>query len=131
MTKDKKIVWRLSELPSAGEVAELVEAEVLSKEEAREILLNELDKKDELEKKSEQVKSLEEQIKFQQDLIEKLIQQLGRTHGFWNITHTYTPRYPTTYWLTSAGGTSGTALYTMNVSDNKVIASSSSTGKIS
>lgn len=123
MTKDKKIVWRLSDLPTAGEVAELVEAEVLTKEEAREILLNELDKKDELEKKTEQVKSLEEQIKFQQDLIEKLIQQLSRQHTFWNVTHTYTPRFPTTYWLSN---TSGTAAYTMSVSDNKVIASSSS-----
>lgn len=66
MTTKTKIKWRLSELPTGAEVAQLVKEGVLSKEEAREILFNQED--EEIREK----KSLESEIKFLRDLVERL-----------------------------------------------------------
>src|SRR3990167_8079487 len=62
----KKIVWRLKEQPTPGSLGELVKEGLLTKDEAREILFNS-ETEDERDKKS-----LESEIKFLRELVEKL-----------------------------------------------------------
>ncbi len=66
MTK-KDLNWRLKKLPTAGEVAALVEQKVLTKDEAREILIS----KDDTPKT---VKKLQEEIVFLRGLVDKRIE---------------------------------------------------------
>jgi hypothetical protein len=90
-----KLNWRLSELPNASEVADLVEQEVITKEEARSILFKTEDERN----KDEEVKALREQIKF----MEKVVDALTRNK---HTTITYTPTYPTlTRWSSGTGST--------------------------
>lgn len=89
------MVWRLKDLPTGDEVAALVEQGVLSKDEAREILLRD----EEEENKDEKVKALKEQIEF----LQKVVDALTRRQY---TTITYTPTHPTVYWQ-SWGGTLG------------------------
>lgn len=86
-----KLNWRLKDLPTADEIASLVEQEVITKEEAREMLFKD---KDEL-KVDEKVKSLKEQIEF----LEGVVDRLTKNRSSW--TWTYTPSYPTIYWNTA------------------------------
>jgi hypothetical protein len=62
----KKLIWRLSSLPTPTELTLLVEKELITREEAREILINE---KDVTEPKSDELKS---EIEFLRKLVEKL-----------------------------------------------------------
>lgn len=101
----KDLTWRLSELPDATDVARLVEQMVITVDEAREILFRERTNDDKSDRYVE-VKSLKEQIKFQQDTIDKLISKLGKVQ----FTNTYIPRYPTSYWVSS--GTTGSGMLT-------------------
>ena len=57
MTK-KKLKWRLSKLPTAKEVQELLDAKIISKEEARAIFFTEEDEKE------QDFESLNSEIKF-------------------------------------------------------------------
>lgn len=125
MTKNEKeeLLWRFKQLPTAGEVAALVEQGVLSKEEARALLFNSKDEKD----KQEEHNALKEQIKFQQDVIDKLISQLSRTNNLWTFTQTYRPRYSTEYWMTTTGTNYG---YSLGSSGSVVLCSTNS-GNIS
>lgn len=67
MTKNKKnLSWNLPELPTGGELAELVDTGVISKEEAREIMFGAA------ESDKEVIKTLQEQIEFLQDLVKEL-----------------------------------------------------------
>ena len=66
MTKKKELVWRLATKPTAHEVTELLSNGIISKEEAKEILFNQK------ENDSRDIKSLESEIKFLRDLVEKL-----------------------------------------------------------
>lgn len=66
MSKTTKTKWRLSELPTPSELTELVTAGILTKEEAREILIS-LETDEERDKKS-----LQGEIKFLRELVEKL-----------------------------------------------------------
>lgn len=106
MTK-KQLKWRLSELPTGSEVAELVEQEIITKDEAREILFNEQGVDDDADK----VKALEEQVKFLQKVVDALSQ---RKH----TTITYTTPYTWygggigTYYTASSTGTGTT--YSVN-----------------
>lgn len=68
MTKKEKLVWRLSKLPSSDEVRELVKDKIITQEEAREILFSQQDEVD------RDVKSLESEVKFLRELVEKLSQ---------------------------------------------------------
>jgi hypothetical protein len=68
MTKKEELVWRLGRLPSVEEITTLIDKKIITQEEAREILFN---KKIEEER---DVKSLEMEIKFLRDLVEKLSQ---------------------------------------------------------
>lgn len=69
----KKLVWRLGKLPSPDEVRELVKDKIISQEEAREILFTQEDEK------AKDLKSLESEIKFLRDLVDKLSQDRSRT----------------------------------------------------
>jgi len=61
-----KLKWRLGKLPTSDEVRELVKADLITKEEAREIMFNEETDED------IKVDSLKEEIKFLRETIEKL-----------------------------------------------------------
>lgn len=65
MTK-KKLNWRLGKLPTPDEVRELVKDKIITQDEAREILFKE---EDETER---DIKSLESEIKFLRELVDKL-----------------------------------------------------------
>lgn len=112
MTK-KDLIWRLKELPDAVDVAELVDKKVITPEEARELLFN-TDKNN----SKEESEALKEQVKFLQDTIDKLIEKLNSSEKHWYFTNTYTPRYPTQYWLSTSStgslslGSGGAVSYT-------------------
>lgn len=67
MTK-KNLVWRLGKLPSPDEVRELVKDKIITQEEARDILFSQ-ETEEERDKKS-----LESEIKFLRELVDKLSQ---------------------------------------------------------
>ena len=60
----KKLVWRLRESPSAENLERLVHSELLTKDEAREILFSHEDERSD--------DSLKSEIKFLRELVEKL-----------------------------------------------------------
>jgi len=62
----KKLVWRLANLPNPSDVAKLVTDGIISQEEARDILFSSETKED------RDKKSLESEIQFLRDLVEKL-----------------------------------------------------------
>lgn len=66
MTNKQKLVWRLGKLPTPDELRELVKDKIVTQEEAREILFN-FETEEERDKKS-----LESEIKFLRELVEKL-----------------------------------------------------------
>jgi hypothetical protein len=105
MTK-KELKWRLSELPTGGEVAELVEQEIITKEEARDILFNETEQ----EPKTPTVKKLEKQIEFLEELVKDLSKrpnQVISTTYVDNWVKRYTPALPQV-WMSTSGTYSGT-----------------------
>ncbi len=71
MTKELK--WRLSKLPTPDEVTKLVNDKIITKEEARDILFNEEDKTE------RDVESLQAEIKFLRELVEKLAEHKQAT----------------------------------------------------
>ena len=64
MKKNTFMKWRLSALPTPEQIQGLVASDILSKDEAREILFSTEEDRDS--------KSLKEEIKFLRDLVEKL-----------------------------------------------------------
>lgn len=62
----KNLTWKLTELPTAGELADLVDSGVISKEEAREIMFGTA------ENDKEKIKALEEMIEFLQGVVRDL-----------------------------------------------------------
>ena len=62
----KKLNWRLGKLPSPDEVRELVKDKIITQDEARGILFSEQ------EETERDIKSLESEIKFLRELVEKL-----------------------------------------------------------
>lgn len=77
--------WRLSNLPSVAELRQLVEDEVITREEAREILFRSETEED------RDKKSLESEIKFLRDLVEKL--SASRSQIITTIREVKTPYY--------------------------------------
>lgn len=65
----KQLKWRLGKLPTPDEVLKLVNDKLITKEEAREILFNE----EEITERTPE--SLESEIKFLRELVEKLSKQ--------------------------------------------------------
>jgi hypothetical protein len=118
----KTLKWRLSELPTAGDVAELVDSGVITPEEAREILFTEASSSD------EKVKALEEQLAFMQDLVKQLA---GRNPTTFVQPFSRVVTTPTIYWastskslhdsgltMTSSSGRSGELTLSVNGSSS-------------
>jgi len=97
----KKLTWRLGKLPSTEELRELVKDKLITNEEARGILFK-------LEEETERDKeSLEEEIKFLRELVDKLS---NKTQIVEVIKEIRTPYYNYGWWnpyQTYCGGTSG------------------------
>ena len=68
----KKLIWRLSSLPSVVELRELVKDKIITQEEAREILFSSENQED------RDKKSLESEIKFLRELVETLSKNKGQ-----------------------------------------------------
>lgn len=68
----KKIVWRLANRPTPQEIVDLVSSGILAKEEAREILFTKEEDDISSKKDSRDTESLESEIKFLRDLVQKL-----------------------------------------------------------
>ena len=68
----KKIVWRLKEQPSAEMLQELVKTEIITKDEAREILFNLQDDEE------RNVDSLKAEITFLKEIVQKLSEKSTR-----------------------------------------------------
>lgn len=62
----KNLSWKLSELPNAGELADLVDSEVITKEEARDIMFGNP------ESDKEKIEALEKLVEFLQGLVKDL-----------------------------------------------------------
>lgn len=125
MKKDK-IVWRLGKLPTPAELQDLVKTEILTKEEAREILLNTETEED------RDKKSLESEIKFLRELVAKLSE--NRSKIVETIKYIEKPyfRYewyqPYQYYCNTAGGLAGvttTAAYVQTTGGTMDLASGS------
>ena len=107
LVKRVSLKWRLSDKPTLKDVTVMLEKEIITKEEAKDMLFNE-----EVEEKTDKkIEALKEQIKFLQAVIESLS---SKSHD----TVTYIPAYPTywywpthrPYWVNSTSGTTyGTA----------------------
>lgn len=98
MTNELK--WRLQELPTGGEIAELVAQEVITKEEAREILFSKSSKD------GEDVKSLKSEINFLRELVEKLSSKTNYYPIWQTITTAPYRNYP---WFQVYSGTLGSS----------------------
>lgn len=83
MTTKKKIVWRLGKLPTPSELAELVRDKIITQEEAKEILLTE----EEVDDRT--TKSLEDEIKFLRELVNKLSEKSTIVHTIKEIETRY------------------------------------------
>lgn len=66
MTKNEKLVWRLSKLPTPSELAELVKDKIITQEEAHEVLFSKETQED------VDNESLKMEIKFLRELVDKL-----------------------------------------------------------
>ena len=98
MTKSLK--WRLSKLPTSEEVTKLVNDKIITKEEAREILFNEV------EEEEQTLEDAKKEIKFLKELVEKLG---TRTQIIENIRYIQEPYYKYTWitpYVTWCGGNS-------------------------
>lgn len=108
-----ELQWRLGKLPTVEQVKQLVDDKLITKEEARDILFNEVTP-EKIDVDTE-TKALKEQIKF----MEKVIDNLSKNK---HSVITYNPHYPTRYWLngggafysglTTAGSGTGVVTYT-------------------
>ena len=107
-----KIVWRLKEQPTSESLRELVKDKILTNEEAREILFSSQ------EETKRDVESLETEIKFLRDLVEKLSQNSSQVVETIKIVEIPYKQYswynPYTIWCSS--GTSN--IYSATNSSN-------------
>ena len=117
--EEKKLVWKLKDLPDAEAVASLVETQVITPEEARAILF-----KEEV-KQSDEVEALKEMVNTLQDMVKTLIARSNDVQ-YVPFTRVITvPANATPYWnrywsntagtttLTSSGG--GKTTYTLSI----------------
>ena len=86
----KKLTWRLGKMATPEEVLKLVNDKIITKEEARDILFNE---KEETER---DVKSLEDEIKFLREIVDKLSK--SRTNTIDVIRSVQVPYYYNQPW---------------------------------
>ncbi len=123
--EERNLVWKLGDLPNAGQLADLVNSEVITKEEAREIMFGSpgSDK--------DRIKALEDQVELLLGLVKSLS---NRTPQAISIPYTYTPNQPRwgTYWAytsktlgdsgitltsTSSSGPSGQVMMSVNTAN--------------
>lgn len=110
----KKIIWRLKEQPTSEMLRELVKDNILTKEEAREILFN-------LEEQTDRdVESLKSEVKFLRELVEKLANAQKVVEIIREIEKSYHP-YPwwNPYWTWTQTTSNYNATTTSNFSDIK------------
>ncbi len=110
----KKMIWRLSKLPTADEISLLVRDGVLTKEEAREILFKEETEED------RNKASLESEIKFLRELVEKLSNRQTIIKEIETIKVPYYKRdwyEPYKMWCSTSGGATYLATNTGNSSN--------------
>mgnify|MGYP001588840513 CR=1 FL=1 len=126
MTKELK--WRLSKLPTPDELRELVKDKIITQDEAREILFN-FETEEDRDKKS-----LESEIKFLRELVEKLSE--NRTKIVEVIKEIQRPYYiqpwynPYHVWCTTSatGGNTYTTTNTSGGTNALQLSGTSSTG---
>lgn len=119
--EEMKLVWKFKELPTASEVAKLVETGVIKPEEGRNILFREE------EKKSDEVEALKAMVEALQEMVKDLI---SRQSNITLVPYTKVVEVPKRfgpYWVNAVGGSgtislsstagynSGTTQYTMSV----------------
>jgi len=77
--------WRLSQAPTYEQVMDLLDAEVITSDEAKQILFSEVNSAD-------QTKALDEQVTFLKDIIDRLSKQPPQQ--VWTYVNAYQPRNP-------------------------------------
>ena len=90
----KKNIWRLSTQPTVDEITTLLDKEVITKEEAKEILF-----RNEEELKVDQLKEIKEEIKFLRDMVLQLSKKDPEV--VYRDIYKYIeghPTYPKPYW---------------------------------
>lgn len=109
----KKLNWRLKTLPTADEVASLVEQKVITANEAKDLLFTESDDKDPT------VSELKRQIEFLEGLVTELSKKPRDSAYIYKWIDTRTPLLPTTVWCSSGtlgkSSTSASASYATNL----------------
>jgi DNA-binding transcriptional MerR regulator len=108
--------WRLNNKLTLNDVTKMLEKNIIDEKEAKQLLFNEV-----TETESEKEKALVEQIKFLEEVIEKLT--TNRNWG-WVNTYAFYPAHSTRYWVT---GTGVGNIYTFNATSNAVGLSSTLT----
>lgn len=127
MTKNLK--WRLGKLPTVEELNTLIKDEIITKEEARDILFTEVDEK------QESVTDLKQEIKFLRELVEKLagkskivetikyIEKPYQTWGWYTPYNSWCNTSGTSSSYLTTSSTGGTTTLAYNALDNTVYAS--------
>ena len=100
---EKKLTWKFKELPTASEVAQLVETGVIKPEEARDILFKED------VKQSDEVEALKEMVNTLQEMVKDLLARQNSVHI---VPYTRVIEVPTRYqpywekvWMSTNGTT--------------------------
>lgn len=117
--EEKKLVWKMKDLPTAEAVASLVETQVITPEEARAILF-----KEEV-KQSEEVEALKEMVNTLQEMVKALLARSNDVHyvpftKVINVPANANP-YWNRYWSNTSGATTltthngGTTTYTLSI----------------
>lgn len=94
-TNKTKLIWRLTKLPTADELLKLVEAKIITNEEAKEVLFSEETQED------VEAKDLKAEIKFLKELVEqlsknnqpKIIEVIREVHKPWRNYDWFQPYY--------------------------------------
>lgn len=93
----KKLNWKLKQLPTASEVAELVDKKVITATEAKDMLFSEADDKDPT------IAELKRQIEFLEGLVKELSKRES-THTTYvtRYIQEWTPRLPDVVWCSTS-----------------------------
>lgn len=81
---NKSLVWRLQNKLTLEDIEKMLSLKIIDEKEAKELTFNTADD-------NEKVKSLEEQVKFLKELVEKLSN--NNYPQLWTYYSSYTPRY--------------------------------------
>lgn len=129
MASKTKLKWRLAERPTPEEVRGLLKDEVITKEEAREILFS-LETEEDRSKKS-----LQDEIKFLRELVAKLstnrsviIETIREVEKPWKRYDWYQPYY---MYATNAGTTQANTVYAMNATAGSLTSTASNLSQLS